>query len=94
METILPIGSVVLLKNAKKRIMITGYYMTELDSEGSKTYDYSGCLFPEGIIDTKKTALFNHDQIDSVFFIGLQDLESMSYRKSLQEHIDELKNNE
>ena len=60
----LPIGSVVILKGAKKRLMITGYCMRDLGSK--KQYDYSGCLYPEGILDTKETALFDHEQIETI----------------------------
>ena len=53
-DKLLPIGSVVLLKEAKKRLMIIGYYPTIISEEGNTTtYDYSGCLFPEGIIDSE-----------------------------------------
>ena len=79
----LPIGSVVLLKEAKKRIMITGFCMK--DKNSNIEYDYCGCLYPEGIIDTDKIALFNHDQIDTLFFIGMQDAEEISFKKKLRE---------
>ena len=45
--SILPIGSVVLLKEEKKKIMITGFASVSPDT-GDKVYDYSGCVYPEG----------------------------------------------
>ena len=48
-EKYLPIGSVVLLKGGKKRLMITGYCMQTQEKPGV-IYDYSGCIFPEGLI--------------------------------------------
>lgn len=82
-EKFLPIGSVVLLKGGKKRLMITGFCMAD-KSDIKKKYDYSGCLFPEGIVDTNYTALFNHDQIEKVFFAGIQDEEVKQFMEKLK----------
>ena len=46
----LPIGSVVILKNGRKRLMITGYAQVDLEKK-DKIYDYCSCLYPEGVID-------------------------------------------
>ena len=52
MEEVLPIGTVLILKKAKKRIMITGYLPKITNEDGTtEEYDYSACLFPEGIIE-------------------------------------------
>lgn len=67
----LPIGSVVLLKNAEKKLMIYG--CNQKDTGNDKIYDYIGCLYPEGNIDPKHTYVFNHDQIERVYFIGFQE---------------------
>ncbi len=82
----LPIGSVIKLKNAKKRLMITGYCMHEKENR-DKLYDYCGCLFPEGIIDTKKIALFNHNQIEKIYYKGLSDDDSKNFIASIVEKI-------
>ncbi len=70
----LPIGSIVLLKDAKKRMMITGFAIKTKDS-GNDVFDYMGCLYPEGILSLNKVLLFNHDQIDKIFYIGFTDYE-------------------
>jgi len=77
----LPIGTVVLLKNSKKRLMIVGLSQKQVDSE--KIWDFSGCLYPEGIIDPEKLYLFDYDQINQVFFIGFQDPESVNFMRKL-----------
>ena len=41
----LPIGTVVLLKDAKKRVMITGFAVKGKET-GDKMYDYMGCMYP------------------------------------------------
>ena len=45
----LPIGSIVKLKNKDVLIMVTGYYSVEYE-ENVMIYDYSGCLYPEGLM--------------------------------------------
>jgi hypothetical protein len=81
-EKYLPIGSVVLLKNGKHRIMVTGFCYID-NSNNSKMYDYRGCLYPEGIIDDSNLILFNHDQINKVFCLGLSDKEEKDFKSTL-----------
>jgi len=88
----LPIGSIVLLKGATKRLMITGFCVVP-DEDKNKIFDYSGCLYPEGIISNEQTALFNHDQIDKVFSIGYSDEEEIRFKAKLVEALNEKGNN-
>ena len=88
----LPIGSIVLLKGASKRLMITGFCVVP-DEDKNKIFDYSGCLYPEGIISNEQTALFNHDQIDKVFSIGYSDEEEIRFKAKLVEALNEKGNN-
>ena len=78
----LPIGSVIELKDANKKLMITGYCIMD-KTDINKKYDYCGCLFPEGIIDTNKIAVFNHNQIEKVFFLGYQNDETRALNEKL-----------
>jgi len=85
-DAFLPIGSVVLVKGADRRLMICG--RLQVDVETGETYDYSGCLYPEGIIDSSQFYMFNGEDIDNVFFIGYQDIEEFEFKNYL---IEELK---
>ena len=78
----LPIGTVVLLKGAKKRLMITGFCSFDTEKK-DRAYDYTGCLYPEGIISSKQMALFNHDQIEKIFYLGLRDEEEKQFKQKL-----------
>lgn len=78
----LPIGSVVMLKGGSKRVMISGFCTTSTE-EQNKIYDYSGCMFPEGFLSSEQTALFNHDQIEKIYFIGLNDEEEKQFKIKL-----------
>ncbi|WP_226087963.1 DUF4176 domain-containing protein [Mesobacillus sp. S13] len=77
MDKYLPIGSVVLLNGGSKRIMIYGRKQKELNSD--KVWDYIACLYPEGNLNEEYMYLFNHDQIEKVFFIGFQDEEEIEF---------------
>ena len=74
-ERFLPIGTVVLLKNNPKKLMISSYliFSTGEDSENNKMFDYGACPFPEGIIDSKYAIGFNHDDILEIIHLGLED---------------------
>lgn len=74
----LPLGSVVLMKSAKRRVMITGYVAKSSDS-GEKVWDYIGCLWPEGMITPDKNLLFDHDNIEQIFAIGFTDDEQKRF---------------
>ena len=87
-ENLLPIGSVVLLKEGKKRLMIYG--INQKTDKGD-IYNYLGCLYPEGNISPEYTYLFNEDAIDGVFYLGLVDSEFSLYRNKLQEMVDKPK---
>ena len=77
MDKYLPIGSIVLLKGGEKRVMIYGRKQKQLDT--GRLWDYIACLYPEGHVNDEFTFLFNHDQIDRVFFIGFQDQEEFDF---------------
>ena len=83
-EKFLPIGTVVMLKGGKKRAMITGFCSIPSEDK-TKMYDYSGCIYPEGFISSSQTLLFNHDQIDEVFYLVLIDDEEKKFKEKLNE---------
>lgn len=83
MKKFLPIGSVVLLKDSQKRIMIVGVRQKQADSD--KVWDYSACLYPEGILDPERLYLFDTDQISRLYFIGFQDGEGLAFTERLNQ---------
>ena len=78
----LPIGSVVMLNNAKKRVMIIGFKLINKNDE-NKQFDYVGVLYPEGMVDLGYNMLFNHDQIEKIYYLGLIDDEEKEFKKKL-----------
>lgn len=87
-ERLLPIGSVVLLKGANKRVMITGRIQARAGER--KVYDYSACWYPEGIMSPKEMFFFDHDSIGTLFFVGFQDEEELSFRRDTLGSLGEL----
>ena len=83
LEKYLPVGSIVLLTGGTKRLMITGYCMQTQEKPGV-IYDYSGCIFPEGVIRSDITSVFNHDQIVRIDFTGFSDDESKKFLEKLK----------
>lgn len=89
-ERTLPIGTVVLLKNATKRVMIIGYCKYRM-GDMETIYDYAGCAYPEGFMGPEATALFNHEQIDKIFALGFQNEQRFLFEEKLLEAIHEVK---
>lgn len=85
-EKFLPIGSVVLLKGGTKKAMITGFCSIAAEDK-AKIYDYSGCIYPEGYLNSNQICLFDHDQIEEIFFIGYEDDEEKEFKISLNDVI-------
>ena len=85
------IGTVVMLKGGTKRLMILGFYAV---SEKNKdvVYDYSGCLYPEGLLSSEQVALFNHEQIETIHYMGLVDEEEKEFKKRLKELENDIDN--
>lgn len=90
-EKYLPIGTVVLLKDAKKRMMITGFCCVDEQNQ-EKMFDYSGCLYPEGIVSSDKNLLFDHDQIEKIFALGYSDEEEVEFKERLVDALEAANN--
>lgn len=88
-DKLLPIGSVVLLTQSNKRVMIVGRLQRQ-QATGA-IWDYSACFYPEGIINPSELFLFNHDQIAVVYFIGFQDREGVEFQELLEKKRRELR---
>lgn len=89
-EKYLPIGTVVMLKGGSKRVMIAGFYVE--DEEDSQVYDYSGCTYPEGFLAMDQVCLFNHNQIEKIYHMGLEDdEEEKEFKKELKQIVEEEK---
>lgn len=86
-QNLLPIGSIVQLKDTGYRVMICGRV---LGKSGEDTlYDYVACQYPQGLTDAE-LLFFNRDDIQETYFIGFQDPEELYFRKEILDKIGEL----
>ena len=89
-EKYLPIGTVVKLKGATKPLMIIGFCAQ--NSGTGDLFDYSGCLYPEGLLSHEQIAAFNHDQISEILFEGFSNDEEKAFKEQMQQYIHDQSN--
>ncbi len=85
---LLPIGSVVLLKEGTKKAMIYG--IKQVDKATDTEFDYLGVVYPEGNLGDGSQFFFNHDAIDQVFYRGYEDEERAAFVDKLAKYYDGL----
>ena len=81
-NSLLPIGSIVLLKDGEKRLMINGIMQSDASGSGAD-FDYLGVLYPEGHIGDEFQYLFNHEDIAQIVFRGYEDKERAEFLQKL-----------
>lgn len=84
MKELLPIGSIILLKGGQKRMMVFGVKQTKGDT--GELYDYIGVIYPEGNIGKQGQFLFNHEDIEKIFFRGYEDEERQVFLDKLESY--------
>ena len=81
---LLPIGSVIKLRDAKKPLMIYGIKQIDTDN-AEKEYVYIGVIYPEGNIGSDFQYLFNHVDIEEVLFKGYETEELKKFLDTIAE---------
>lgn len=84
----LPIGSVVVLKNGTKKLMIFGIIQSNMEKPDEE-YDYIGVPYPEGNMGEEYQYLFYHKDIKEVYFRGFEDIERQEFVENLQAFYDD-----
>ena len=86
---LLPIGSVVLLNDARKKILIIGLMpIKHLESGEDIGYDYIGVPYPEGYIGQESAMVFNHENIAEISFEGYSNEEREKMIEVIQRLVD------
>ena len=49
-------------------------------------------MYPEGFLSSNQTCLFNHDQIEKIYYFGLIDEEEEKFKADLNKMLDETQN--
>jgi hypothetical protein len=82
-KELLPIGSVIRLKEGTKKLMIFGVKQRGVE-EGTE-HDYVGVLYPEGNIGLANQYFFSHESIEEVCCRGFEDEERTAFIERLAE---------
>ena len=85
---ILPIGSVVKLKNVEIKVMVVGYLPVSQD-ENAEEHEYSGIIYPLGYQHEDEIIQFDAVDVCGIEYLGLQDREQMSFEEYLISKMDE-----
>jgi hypothetical protein len=83
---ILPIGTVVRLKNGDVKLMILN--RVPLYNKGGVIgyFDYSACIYPAGKVEDQ-VYFFNHENIEKVYFEGYKDEQEEEFQKQYEKKI-------
>lgn len=74
---LLPIGSVITMQGAKRKLMIIGTGVK--DKETNKSYDYVAVPYPEGYLGAEAMFLCDHADIDAIDFLGFVNAEFQAF---------------
>ncbi|MGG0726685.1 DUF4176 domain-containing protein [Bacillus paramycoides] len=77
-----PIGSIVILKEGTKKLMIFGRKQ-QVETDEVRKFDYMGCPYPEGYINSDFTYLFDHNDIQEVVSTGYEDQEERTFQENV-----------
>ena len=77
-KNLLPIGSVVLLKEGTKKLMVIGIKPVS-EADPDTVFDYIGVLYPEGYLSNEYNFLFNHEDINDIVFLGYNNPERENF---------------
>lgn len=87
-KDLLPIGSIVRAKGGERNLMICGRIVGRGDS--NEVYDYVGCIYPEGVVDSSNLYFFNRDVIEECVFRGYEGDEELNFRANVLDKLGEL----
>ena len=90
-KDLLPIGSIVILKDGEQPLMIYG--IMQLDGEWGlfkkpKEYHYVSLTYPQGNLGPGMIYLFNHEDIQEIIFRGYEDEERDKFLDELSNHYE------
>lgn len=77
---VLPLGSVVRLKEGERKLMIISRAPLYNDRGTIGYFDYAGCLHPVGQ-NGQQTFFFNKEDIEEIFFEGYIDEQEEKYQE-------------
>lgn len=86
---LLPLGSVVKLKNGDIKLMIISRAPLYEQDGVIGYFDYSSCIYPTGQVENQ-TYFFNNENIEKVYFEGYKDEQEKLFQKQYEDKIKEV----
>jgi len=86
-DYILPIGSIVHLKDGNIDLMITSRAQLFNDKGRLGYFDYAAVFYPTGVTEENKFVFFNREDIQAVIFEGYRNEEEKHFSKHYDEEI-------
>ncbi|MFD1361463.1 DUF4176 domain-containing protein [Lentibacillus salinarum] len=86
---ILPIGSVVRLKNGDIKLMILNRAPLYNQKGVIGYFDYSACIYPTGKVE-EQVYFFNSENIGEVYFKGYVDEQEELFQKQYEEKMKDI----
>lgn len=87
MEKVLPIGSIVYLKEGAQKLMILNRG-PQIELDGTlQMFDYAGCIYPIGLV-VEQILYFNAENIDKVIFEGFSDEDEVRFQELYKKWLD------
>ncbi len=87
---LLPIGSVIIMKEGEQPLMIYGIKQKEAGGlfQKGKEYDYICVPYPHGNMGNGSSFFANHEDIDKILFRGFEDEEREKFLNELEKYYE------
>lgn len=86
-KDLMPIGSVVCLKETEKKLMIIG--IKQLNEEKGTVKDYIGVMYPEGYLNKEVFFTFDQEDVEETIFEGYRSREQETFLEQVSEVLDQ-----
>lgn len=86
---ILPIGSIVKLKNGDVKLMILNRAPLYNKDGIIGYFDYSACIYPTGKVEDQ-VYFFNRENIDEIYFEGYKDEQEELFKEKYKEKMKDI----
>lgn len=83
-DGMLPIGSVVRITNGTQKLMICGHRVMDDKLISHHPKDYTGFLYPQGMDSQDELYSFQHEDIEEIHQVGIQNDEILRMRDSMK----------
>lgn len=81
-KKILPLGTVVTLKNGDGTKLMIVSRATVVEDDGKEVYfDYGAVLIPQGMVSPETVYFFNRENVEKIIFKGFENYDEQQFAK-------------